>query len=241
MTSVFEAFVSCKPEAACSNCNTEEKDELLTSAIIERLEMASSAESYPVQSQPSPQASQPLSENPTGLHKLQVPPEFEGAQRRVFQALDDHLTSKDREDQQRCLQACVRSFTKSLLAGINVCVLLDDHRTRLAEARLDSDLTHLVLHVPHAQHPVALRCIEGIACPTPTWPTVSYSEESSLQCQATLTIVGGQYLTFVFDNTRVREYFEMCLKVLVIATGRETDEAAEKSPESEPKVEISSC
>ena len=22
------------------------------------------------------------------------------------------------------------------------------------------------------------RCIEGIACPTPTWPTVSYSEDS---------------------------------------------------------------
>ena len=27
----------------------------------------------------------------------------------------------------------------------------------LCQARLDSDLTHLVLHVPHAQHPVALR------------------------------------------------------------------------------------
>lgn len=41
------------------------------------------------------------------------------------------------------------------LAGSQV--LLDDQRTRLAEARLDSDLTHLVLHVPHGQHPVALR------------------------------------------------------------------------------------
>ena len=27
----------------------------------------------------------------------------------------------------------------------------------VCQARLDSDLTHLVLHVPHAQHPVALR------------------------------------------------------------------------------------
>ncbi|CAE7806368.1 unnamed protein product [Symbiodinium sp. CCMP2592] len=31
------------------------------------------------------------------------------------------------------MQVCVQSFTRALLQGINVCVLLDDNRTRLAE------------------------------------------------------------------------------------------------------------
>ncbi|CAE7746218.1 unnamed protein product [Symbiodinium pilosum] len=82
-------------------------------------------------------------------------------------------------------------------------VLLDDNRTRLAEARLDSDITHLVLHVPHAQHPVALKYIDSICPPTSTWPTPTFGEDAALQSRATLTMRGGQFLTFVFDSPRV--------------------------------------
>eukprot|EP00913_Durusdinium_trenchii_P035473 g33198.t1 len=211
MAFLLEAFFGpCRPEAACSNCK-EQEAELLTSALIERLERAnSSVESHPGQLGNQAQVRKGSMGALSGLRTLQVPPEFEGAQKRVLQGANGDLS--DQKEQQRCLQVCVRAFTKALLQGVNVCVLLDDHRTRLAEARLDSDLTHLVLHVPHTQHPVALRCIEGVSCPTSTWPTVSYSED-------------WQYLTFVFDNTRVREYFEMCLKVLILAKGRMRDEA----------------
>ncbi|CAK9023544.1 unnamed protein product [Durusdinium trenchii] len=254
MAFLLEAFFGpCRPEAACSNCK-EQEAELLTSALIERLERAnSSVESHPGQLGNQAQVRKGSMGALSGLRTLQVPPEFEGAQKRVLQGANGDLS--DQKEQQRCLQVCVRAFTKALLQGVNVCVLLDDHRTRLAEARLDSDLTHLVLHVPHTQHPVALRCIEGVSCPTSTWPTVSYSEEPRFfRCRSDRSVPTrvphhtggqGQYLTFVFDNTRVREYFEMCLKVLILAKGRMRDEeykeASEQSPNSEPKVEISSC
>ncbi|CAJ1457370.1 unnamed protein product [Effrenium voratum] len=248
MASILEAFVgSCRGEAACYNCK---EDELLTSALVERLERANLSVG---KDRGEVKVSAPSSAGPAGnFRSLQVPPEFDGAQRKVLEAASGVLSptsARDRDDQQRCLQACVRAFTRALLAGVNVCVLLDDNRTRLAEARLDSDITHLVLHVPHAQHPVALKYIKGICCPTATWPTVTYGEESSLQCRATLTMRGGQYLTFVFDTARVREYFEMCLKVLIIAKGEWTnpeDSGEEISPtptgmEKDAKVEISSC
>ncbi|CAE7561458.1 unnamed protein product [Symbiodinium necroappetens] len=212
-----EKRIACRATtSACSDC--KENDELLTSAIVEKMEMAHLAEhDFEVES--------PSSTNPGALfRRLQVPPEFDGAQTKVLQAVSGNYSpssAREKHDQQRCLKVCVQSFTRALLQGINVCVLLDDNRTRLAEARLDSDITHLVLHVPHAQHPVALKYIDGICPPTPTWPTPSFGEDGCLQSRATLTMRGGQFLTFVFDSPRVREYFEMCLKVLIIAKGGE--------------------
>ncbi|CAE7537919.1 hypothetical protein AK812_SmicGene41908 [Symbiodinium microadriaticum] len=239
-----EKRIACRATtSACSDC--KENDELLTSAIVEKMEMAHLAEhDFEVES--------PSSTNPGALfRRLQVPAEFDGAQTKVLQAVSGNYSpssAREKHDQQRCLKVCVQSFTRALLQGINVCVLLDDNRTRLAEARLDSDITHLVLHVPHAQHPVALKYIDGICPPTPTWPTPSFGEDGCLQSRATLTMRGGQFLTFVFDSPRVREYFEMCLKVLIIAKGGErtpedtsSGEILGASLDKDSKVEISSC
>lgn len=123
------------------------------------------------------------------------------------------------ETQRQGLQACVRTFTRTLLRGISVSVLLDDGCTCLAEARMDSELTHLVLHVPNAQHPVSLRSIESVAPPEEAWlPQVGGARLGQLDlCCATLLIEGGQFLTLVFDTPRTREYFEVCLKVLILA------------------------
>lgn len=187
-----------------------------------------------------------------GLGMLAVPREFDGARSGMLRAAavpglatsredDASRGEKDSssealaaaEEQRRCLQASLRAFTRSLLRGVSVNVLLDDGRTRLAEARLDSELTHLVLHVPNAQHPVALRSIESVCAPEEAWlPRVGGEVPEGQQplddCCATLIIQGGQFLTFVFDAPRTREYFEMCLKVLILAkesskpaTGRE--------------------
>merc|ERR1712060_1016472 len=103
--------------------------------------------------------------------------------------------------------------------GVSVNVLLDDGRTRLAEARLNTELSHLVLHVPNAQHPVALKCIETICIGEAQDQSAAMRSQGlwNDRC-ATLIIQGGQFLTFVFDAARTREYFEMCLKVIILAS-----------------------
>jgi len=172
--------------------------------------------------------------SPAWLGLLQVPPEFDGARRGVLSAAASaegcsaqENRAEEEAEERRCLQASLRAFTRALLRGISVNVLLDDGRTRLAEARLDSELTHLVLHVPHAQHPVALKCIESVCTPDEAvsaggvidMPNQAFYDE---RC-TTLIIRGGQFLTFVFDSLRTRGYFEMCLKVLILAKGGGTE------------------
>lgn len=159
----------------------------------------------------------------SGLKQLWVPPEFECARRLILaqQGQGAPIQGGDEAEHKRCLQVSLKAFTRSLLRGVSVSVLLDDSRTRLAEARLDTDLTHLVLHVPHQQHPVALKCIESICMPDEAWapPGAADTVGQALldeRC-ATLIISGGQFLTFVFDSVRTREYFETCLKVIILA------------------------
>eukprot|EP00931_Biecheleriopsis_adriatica_P121035 TRINITY_DN96115_c0_g1_i1.p1 TRINITY_DN96115_c0_g1~~TRINITY_DN96115_c0_g1_i1.p1 ORF type:complete len:302 (+),score=51.16 TRINITY_DN96115_c0_g1_i1:39-908(+) len=285
ISSLQALFSPCKVnDSACSQCKDHE-EEVLTAAIIERLERVKSdvlpPKSPDMVQAPHATASKEDGDNsgtsrshespgrsstPTreggsvmasaaaqrpGSRTLQVPPEFEGARQQVLEAASGQSSpssaKSSRADHQRCLQACVRTFTKSLLGGVSVCVLLDDNRTRLAEARLDSDITHLVLHVPHAQHPVALKYIEGVCTPSDFAASHVHAgrhgEPLRFDCRATLTIRGGQFLTFVFDNPKVRDYFEMCIKVLVLAKGGGIQEAEQESqPTPAAGVgDVSSC
>mmetsp|Transcript_16921 Transcript_16921/g.54090 ORF Transcript_16921/g.54090 Transcript_16921/m.54090 type:complete len:348 (-) Transcript_16921:49-1092(-) len=161
------------------------------------------------------------------LAMLAAPPEFDSVRGGVLHGPASEETEPRYAgisqlvlaEQRQGLQACMRAFTRCLLRGISVSVLLDDGCTCLAEARMDSELTHLVLHVPNAQHPVALRSIESVSTPEESWlPQVAGGRLGNLEvCCATLIIEGGQFLTLVFDSSRTREYFEVCLKVLILA------------------------
>jgi len=149
-----------------------------------------------------------------GPPMLQVPNEFDGV------SLDCSQTPVSAE-QRRLLQASLRIFTRSLLRGVCMNVLLDDGRTLFAEASLDTELTHLVLHMPNIQCPVALKCIESICAPEDVMAdSVVASNQAFLDDRCTtLVIRDGQFLTFVFDTPRTREYFETCLKIIIMAKG----------------------
>jgi len=169
---------------------------------------------------------------------LQVPPEFDLVRLDRFSKAAD-VGSRTPEEQQRLLQMCLRTFARALLRGIRMSVLLDDGRTLLTEASLDSELTHLVLHMPNVQCPVALRCIEKICSPDEvTAGAVLTTNQAYLDERCTtLVLRGGQFLTFVFEASRSREYFEMCLKVVILAKGgaslgTTTDLESENSPSS---------
>jgi len=152
------------------------------------------------------------------LGALEPPPEFDQARGAVFGDGAAGASQAVEEEQERCLQTSLKAFTRAMLRGVGVSVLLDDGRSRLAEARMDSGLTHLVLHVPNAQHPIALGSIESVSCPEDGWlPAGAPSGGQFDESCATLVMEGGQFLTLVFDGSRTREYFEMCLKVLILA------------------------
>jgi len=183
---------------------------------------------------------------PSVLAQLSVPPEFNSARQLIRAQQGEGAPGREGEEaeQRRCLQACLKAFTRSLLRGVSVSVLLDDSRTRLAEIRLDSELTHLVLHLLHAQHPVALKCIESVCKPDGAWapPGVADTANQALldeRC-ATLTISGGQCLTFVFDSVHTREYFEMCLKVIILAGDRHSSPCSRKGEDqrAEPRLAL---
>lgn len=151
---------------------------------------------------------------------LQVPAEFDLVRLSRFGEAPA-TGSRTPEEQQQLLQMCLRSFARALLRGIRMSVLLDDGRTLLTEASLDSELTHLVLHMPNVQCPVALRCIEKICSPdeVSAGAVVTTNQAYLDERCTTLVLRGGQFLTFVFESSRSREYFEMCLKVVILAKG----------------------
>jgi len=158
---------------------------------------------------------------------LQVPPEFDLVRINHRSSAEAPAAgSRTPEEQQRLLQMCLRTFARALLRGIRMSVLLDDGRTLLTEASLDSELTHLVLHMPNVQCPVALRCIEKICSPDEvTAGAVLTTNQAYLDERCTtLVLRGGQFLTFVFEASRSREYFEMCLKVVILAKGGAADD-----------------
>jgi len=217
MSLLEDLLKSCRPEDVVTTncCPCKEDDKALTSAWRDSLE--SGGGSYASMNlipagQQGASASKPS--NRRGANALEVAAEFDRAW-----GIGGQASQVTEEEQRRCLQASVQAFTRSLLRGISMSVLLEDGRTLLAEASLDTDLTHLVLHVPNLQHPVALRCIESVGAPYDvTQADGMTSSQAYLEERCTtLVIKGGQYLTFVFASPSTREYFEVCLKVLIVA------------------------
>lgn len=211
----------CRPipeDPMCCSCRDE--GELLTAAWRESVEQDDSA--LPKFSNPGG-AGGGTCESPASRGVppvLQVPPEFDLVRLDKYREAPSS-DSRTPEEQQRLLQVCLRSFARALLRGIRMSVLLDDGRTLLTEASLDSELTHLVLHMPNVQCPVALRSIEKICSPDEvTAGAVLTTNQAYLDERCTtLVLRGGQFLTFVFEAFRAREYFEMCLKVVILAKG----------------------
>lgn len=142
---------------------------------------------------------------------VQVPLEFDEYQSRGRgPALDQH----------ECLQACLRTFARTMLRGCFISLLLDDGATVLAEVAMDSDLTHLVVHVQRFRQTFPLMGIEHLCAPS----AVLYGRgmllaDSQLdERSCAVTFEGGQFLTFVFDSSRTRKYFEVGLLFLIMVS-----------------------
>lgn len=214
----------CRPkfeDPMCCSCRDE--GELLTDAFRRSLDDAEDSQALPKL------VGQPLGSSNNGSDAapargvppvLQVPPEFDIVRLDRF-GEGPGTSTRSPEEQQQLLQMCLRTFARALLRGIRMSVLLDDGRTLLTEASLDSELTHLVLHMPNVQCPVALRCIEKICSPDEVSAGAVLTTNQAYLDERCTTLVlrGGQFLTFVFEASRSREYFEMCLKVVILAKG----------------------
>lgn len=227
---------SCRPNSQdpmCCSCRDE--GELLTDAFRRSLDEEDASLPKLV--------GQPLaggnSDQPAGRGVppvLQVPPEFDLVRLDRF-GDSPGASSRTPEEQQQLLQMCLRTFARALLRGIRMSVLLDDGRTLLTEASLDSELTHLVLHMPNVQCPVALRCIEKICSPDEVSAGAVLTTNQAYLDERCTTLVlrGGQFLTFVFEASRSREYFEMCLKVVILAKGGANMDEPEGGATAEPQ------
>jgi len=210
----------CRQEAKdpmCCSCRDE--GELLTDAFRRSLD-ADDAALPKLVGQPLAASNSDQAAGRGVPPVLQVPPEFDLVRIDRF-GESPGASSRTAEEQQQLLQMCLRSFARALLRGIRMSVLLDDGRTLLTEASLDSELTHLVLHMPNVQCPVALRCIEKICSPDEVSAGAVLTTNQAYLDERCTTLVlrGGQFLTFVFEASRSREYFEMCLKVVILAKG----------------------
>jgi len=121
------------------------------------------------------------------------------------------------EDQQILFQQVLRSFVRSLQVGVEVQVLLDNGNAVPVEASLTEDLSRLVLRVRDVERDVGLDDIEKICGPEEARENGTTNAHFLDECCATLVLGSEQFLTFTFENKRLREYFEACLKALIAA------------------------
>merc|ERR1719174_331448 len=232
---LFNGFCQARPnQQVCCSCKDE--NELLTAAWRESLETDPDTAAIPKPQAPGEPCRGSDSASPVSRGVppvLQVPAEFDSVRLGGFNEVSP--STRTPEEQQRLLQTCLRTFARALLRGIRMSVLLDDGRTLLTEASLDSELTHLVLHMPNVQCPVALRCVEKICSPDEVATgSVHTTNQAYLDERCTtLVLRGGQFLTFVFETSKTREYFEMCLKVVILAKGTGFGAAPAGSGESQ--------
>mmetsp|Transcript_87541 Transcript_87541/g.245911 ORF Transcript_87541/g.245911 Transcript_87541/m.245911 type:complete len:313 (-) Transcript_87541:101-1039(-) len=233
------ASLSCHPSRGSGGCcGCKEENEILTAALRERLEQEGGDYAAMKLMAPPRDAAGALPKTQADsmgtaafdsasatagrapLTALEVPNEFDNV--RLPELMSSVNSDPSDEGRRLALKVCLRSFTRTMLRGVCMSVLLDDGRTLLTDASLDSDLTHLVLFVPNLQHPVALSCIEGVCSPCKVMTNEALACNRTLldeRC-TTLIIQGGHFVTLVFDASRTREYFEVCLKVLILARER---------------------
>lgn len=115
------------------------------------------------------------------------------------------------------LQQTLSQFTRTMQRGIEVRVLLDNGQLLEVTASLDVSATQLVLRVNQAERNIALADVEQVCGPDETHEACTTNREYLSECCVTLVLSSTHFLTFSFDSPHMREYFETCLKSLVVA------------------------
>lgn len=176
---------------------------------------------------------------------LQVPPEFDRVRLGANEEGEVSAVATGSHERQRCLQASLRAFAKSMRRGISICVVASSSRTVPGEASMNSELTHLVVHMRSMQQSVALDSIEAVrvACDVEasgirafSLPTASPDRSGCILVEErclTLDLRSRPPTVFAFESSRAREYFETCLKVLILAADNVQDAASSRDLRSE--------
>merc|ERR1719421_168832 len=113
-----------------------------------------------------------------------------------------------------------------MVRGITLEVLLNDGAVLLPECSLNLEVTHLVLNDDDVQWAIPLIDIEHVAVlddlrreniVTTIQPLIDD------RC-CTLVVRDCEFVTFRFDNMQIREYFQMCLRVIIKHCGNQQEE-----------------
>lgn len=207
----------CRAEDLAACCPSAAEEEKLTVAVVQSLEGGAGV--FP--QDPTPPPATPAEQLQVGefplepcstLNALKVPAEF-AAVRALARAPGE---------QHENLQGLIQGFTRLLLRGVYLNILLDDGRALPCGAALDSDLTHLVLQASDMQHPVALSSIDDLCAPSVVYLAKGMTVPLPVpdDCCITVVVRGGNFVTLLFEDAGVREYFEFCLKVVLLAVNR---------------------
>eukprot|EP00929_Paragymnodinium_shiwhaense_P040904 TRINITY_DN21287_c0_g1_i2.p1 TRINITY_DN21287_c0_g1~~TRINITY_DN21287_c0_g1_i2.p1 ORF type:complete len:273 (+),score=44.80 TRINITY_DN21287_c0_g1_i2:105-923(+) len=129
------------------------------------------------------------------------------------------------------MQKALKAFTKSMQEGLEVFVVLDDGTMLSVTLALDQDVTALTLQSAQAHKHIQLAEVRKVLAPEEVQlhlATVTNAAHLNERC-TTLLLGTSQFLSFAFGTERLREYFEACLKALLVSR-RPTADAAGNRP-----------
>lgn len=115
------------------------------------------------------------------------------------------------------LQDLLKHFTRDMMRGVSLDVVLDDGTSVECVCKLDPGLTTLSMRVAETYRSVLLNQVEKVCSPEETRELQTANQHYLDAHCATLVLRGAQFVTFRFDSVPVREYFCTCLKVLRMA------------------------
>jgi len=121
------------------------------------------------------------------------------------------------DDSQKALQQSMRAFVRSMVQGVNLEMVLDDGTALQTQCFLDKELQKLLLHVGQDQHMILIHHIERVVAPEEAQSSGIGSLRRTVvdEASATLVMSGSLFVTLRLDNALAREYFEVCMRVLL--------------------------
>lgn len=120
-------------------------------------------------------------------------------------------------DVQALSDALLDTFMHTMQRGAEMRVLLDDGKLLEVEASLDAGLTRLSLGVKEVTRDIFLTDIERVSGPDEAQESCTTNSEHLSECCTTLVLSSTHFLTFSFETKRQREYFESCMRSVLMS------------------------
>merc|ERR1719178_235945 len=98
--------------------------------------------------------------------------------------------------------------------GAEMRVLLDDGNLLDVEVSFDAGVTRLILAVKEVTREVFFTDIKRVSGPEDAEESWTTNSKHLSECCTTLVLSSTHFLTFSFEEKRVREYFEVCFRAI---------------------------